>query len=205
MHKNRDAEIARDPFKKCNYFLSLFEGMDTEGWVEMQDKWLEDVMEDSSLLPWQMNEWQVMEKEFKKAFMDYARHEKANDELRKLKIKDGNIDAYIARFTQLAHQGGHNVNEPTILTMFSQGLPTQLTHACLDQYDLDSFNEWTVAAQRNHKIYLKKQALKGLYGQSQPPPLQRTPNKEMALGRGSGRPPTKSAQVDPNTMDTSTT
>ena len=123
MHMNRDAEIARDPFKKCNYFLSLFEGTDTEGWVELQDKWLEDVMEDSSLLPWQMNKWQVMEKEFKKAFMDYARHEKANDELHKLKMKDGNIDAYITRFTQLAHQGGHNINEPTILTMFSQGLP----------------------------------------------------------------------------------
>ena len=81
MHMNRDVDIAPDSFKKCNYFLSLFEGTDTEGWVEMQDKWLEDVMEDSSLLPWQMNEWQVMEREFKKAFMDYARHEKANDEL----------------------------------------------------------------------------------------------------------------------------
>ena len=81
MCMNRDAEIAHDSFKKCNYFLSLFEGMDTEGWVELQDKWLEDVMEDSSLLLWQMNEWQVMEREFKKAFMDYARHEKANDKL----------------------------------------------------------------------------------------------------------------------------
>ena len=60
-------------------------------------------MKDSSLLPWQMNEWQVMEKEFKKAFIDYARHKKANDKLRKLKMKDRNIDAYIAQFTQLAH------------------------------------------------------------------------------------------------------
>src|SRR6266699_6994384 len=122
-----------------------------------------------------MNKWHVMKREFKKAFVDYARHEKANDELQKLKMKDGNIDAYIARFTQLAHQGGHNVNEPTILTMFLQGLPTQLAHACLDQYDPDSFDKWTVAAQRNHKIYLKKQALKGSYGQSQPPPPKKTP------------------------------
>src|SRR6266699_180528 len=95
MRMNRDAEIARDSFKKCNYFLSLFKGMDTEEWVELQDKWLKDVMEDSSLILWQMNEWQVMEREFKKAFIDYARHEKANDELRKLKMKDSNIDGYI--------------------------------------------------------------------------------------------------------------
>ena len=108
---NRDAEIACNSFKKYNYFLSLFEGMDTEGWVKMQDKWLEDIMKDSSLLPWQMNEWQVMEREFKKAFIDYARHEKANDELRKLKMKDSNIDSYITHFTQLTHQGGHNIND----------------------------------------------------------------------------------------------
>jgi hypothetical protein len=31
MNMNRDADIARDPYKKCNYFLSLFEGSDTEG------------------------------------------------------------------------------------------------------------------------------------------------------------------------------
>ena len=56
-------------------------------------------MNDPSLLPWQMNKWQVMEREFKKAFVDYARHEKANNKLRKLKMKDGNINAYIAHFT----------------------------------------------------------------------------------------------------------
>jgi hypothetical protein len=38
----------------------------------------------------------VMEAEFKKAFIDYAEHERANDELRKLRMKDGNVDAYIA-------------------------------------------------------------------------------------------------------------
>ncbi len=50
-----------------------------------------------------------MEKEF----------EKANEKLQKLKIKDGNINTYIAHFIQLAHQKGHNVNELTILIMFS--------------------------------------------------------------------------------------
>ena len=127
-------------------------------------------------------------------------------------MKDRNIDAYIAHFTQLAHQGGHNVNKPTILTMFSQGLPMQLAHACLDQYNLDNFDKWIVAAQRNHKIYLKKQALKGSYGQSQPPP-PKTPQQGNGpwkgfqwsnQGRGSGHPPTKSAQINPNAMDTST-
>ena len=122
MRMNHDANIAKDPFKKCNYFLSLMEGPDTEGWVMMQDDWLKEVIEDKSNIPWQMDEWQIMEQEFKKAFVDYAEHEKANDELRKLRMKDGNIDAYIARFTQLAHWGGHNADEPELLWLFIQGV-----------------------------------------------------------------------------------
>jgi len=31
MKINRDADIAKDPFKRCNYFLSLMEGLDTKG------------------------------------------------------------------------------------------------------------------------------------------------------------------------------
>jgi hypothetical protein len=31
---NRDADIAKDPFLKSNYFLAFFTGPDTEGWVE---------------------------------------------------------------------------------------------------------------------------------------------------------------------------
>ncbi len=44
-----------------------------------------------------------MEAKFKESFVNYAEHKRANDELRKLKMKDGNIDAYIARFSQLAY------------------------------------------------------------------------------------------------------
>jgi hypothetical protein len=132
MNMNHDADIARDPYKKCNYFLSLFEGADTEGWIQIHDNWLEAVTYDRTILPWRMNEWQVTEREFKKAFIDYAESEKANDKLRKLKMKDGNVDTYIARFTQLAHQGGHNPNEPELLRLFGQGLPQTLAHKCLE-------------------------------------------------------------------------
>jgi hypothetical protein len=106
MRMNYNTDIAKDPFKKCNFFLSLLEGEDMEGWVNIQDDWLESVSIDSSIIPWHMNKWEVMEKEFKKAFVDYAAHKKANSKLRQLKMEKGNVDVYIARFQQLAHQGG---------------------------------------------------------------------------------------------------
>ena len=97
-----------------------------------QDDWLDSVDIDPSVLPFHMSTWDVMEQEFKKAFIDYAKHKRASNEMCKLKMKDGNIDTFIAQFAQLAHRGGHNVNEPEVLKLFSAGLPQQLAYSCLD-------------------------------------------------------------------------
>ena len=51
MRINRDADIAKDPFLKSNYFLAFFTGPDTEGWVEQQDDWLASVDRDPTILP----------------------------------------------------------------------------------------------------------------------------------------------------------
>jgi hypothetical protein len=213
MRINREADIAKDPFLKSNYFLAFFTGPDTEGWVEQQDDWLASVDRDPTILPWRMNEWDIMEREFKKAFVDYAEHEKANEDLRKLRMKDGNVDAYIARFSQLAHRGGHNVNEPELLRLFAQGLPTPLANSCLEQQDPDTFDEWTHAAQRNQKVWLKKQSLKGVFGPTQ---NQRNPPRTgnpfggfqwRNQNRGGQNRPNQgqSSSRDPNAMDTSAT
>ena len=46
-----------------------------------QDDWLDSVNIDPSILPFHMSTWDVMEREFKKAFIDYAEHERASDEM----------------------------------------------------------------------------------------------------------------------------
>jgi hypothetical protein len=209
---NRDADIARDPYKKCNYFLSLFEGSDTEGWIQIMDDWLEAVTVDSTILPWRMKEWQVMEREFKKAFVDYAESEKANDELRKLKMKDGNVDTYIARFTQLAHRGGHNPDQPKLLHLFGQGLPQTLANKCLELNDPNTFEEWTKAAQQNHKIYLKQLALKGAFNNTPNAKPQNSPfaglqwrSANQNRGAQGQKNPRNATPRDPNAMDMSAT
>ena len=65
-----------DPIKKCDFFLSLFEGDDTRGFVFQSGDWLDDVISDPDELPWSMTAWQVLEKEFRKAFTGYAEQEK---------------------------------------------------------------------------------------------------------------------------------
>jgi Retrotransposon gag protein len=90
--------ITRDPCTKAAFFLSLIGGPKVEGWIQRTYDWLDDIEADPSLLSFKMNTWQALEAKFKKAFIDYAAHERAQDKLRKLKMKEGNIDEYISAF-----------------------------------------------------------------------------------------------------------
>jgi hypothetical protein len=98
MTMNCGTTIARDPFKKCAYFLSLIEGPATKGWVMAQNEWLEDAQDDPTIIPTFMNAWHVTQSEFSKAFTNYANREKAYDELGQLCMKGSDVDTYITDF-----------------------------------------------------------------------------------------------------------
>ena len=72
------------------------------------------------------------------------------EELFKLKMRDGNINQYIARFRQLALLGGHNVDQPSVMNLITLGMPKALTDVCLDLHDPENFEEWCHATQKNH-------------------------------------------------------
>jgi hypothetical protein len=86
------AQILKDPFKKSDYFLSLIQGLDTEGWADDIHKWLKEARKDQSIIQHGQNEWDHVEREFKKAFIDYAEHKRSNRELNALKMTENNVD-----------------------------------------------------------------------------------------------------------------
>src|SRR5229473_7247760 len=149
MSLNCDVAIARDPIKKATYFLSFMKGNKMKGWTRMQSKWLQDVEEGTELLPRTRNAWQVVEHNFKQAFIDYAIKEKAQDELHKLKIKEGNIDQYIADFQLLAMDTNVNLDKPMVLQLFYFGLPSRLAKKCIFHDLPNDFDSWAKAAQKN--------------------------------------------------------
>jgi hypothetical protein len=215
MMMNRDAYIAKDPYKKSSYFLSLVDGPNVDGWTQQQIKWLKRVEDDPTLLPWRMNAWEVLEQEFHKAFIDYAEHERARDQLKKLRMKGGDVDGYIAEFQDLTNRTGSNIDDGYSLELFSKGLPLALATTCINLNKPDSFDEWVKAAQSHQQGWLRIQALKGNYGTSQPP--NRPPNSSKDEGqkgnfnwrsRGQNNQTGRSRQFtprDPNAMDTSST
>ncbi len=115
----------------------------------MQSEWLQDVEDGTELLPQTRNAWQVVEHNFKQAFIDYAVKEKAQDELHKLRMKEGNIDQYIADFQLLAMDANVDLDEPTVFQLFYFGLPTGLAEKCIFNDSPNNFDLWAKAAQKN--------------------------------------------------------
>ena len=48
---NKATTIAKDPYKKSAYFLLLLEGPNVKEWLARQDKWLDKVDADPTILP----------------------------------------------------------------------------------------------------------------------------------------------------------
>jgi len=115
MLMNYRADIAKDPIMHSIYFLSLLEGPKCEGWVDAADRWLCHVIEDPSMIPRRSNAWKELEKRFKEAFSNYTERERAQDELKKLKMRNDNLDKYLAAFETQALRADIDMNDHTNL------------------------------------------------------------------------------------------
>ena len=167
MLMNNDATIARDPIKKCSYFLSLMGGSKVNSWAERMYEWLDAIHDDPRPLLGQ-TPWQIMEREFKDAFTDYAKNQKAQDAMRELKMKDGNIDGYITAFERLAHRAEVGPNNPSNIRLFAQGLPHPLVEVMIRNDNPETFQGWCNSVQKQQRNWIMIQSLKKNYGSAQP-------------------------------------
>jgi len=75
------------------------------------------------MVPRRSNAWKELEKRFKEAFSNYAEHERAQDKLKKLKMRNDNLDEYLAAFETQALRADIDMNDHTNLRTFALGLP----------------------------------------------------------------------------------
>jgi hypothetical protein len=64
MIMDRDSAIARDPYKKCTYFMGRIRGQKTRGWVQRNYDWL-DRVEDNPEELYGRSPWVILEEDFK--------------------------------------------------------------------------------------------------------------------------------------------
>jgi len=169
-----------------------------------------------------MMAWDTLEQDFRHSFIDYAVHEKAHDDLRKLKMSEGNVDQYIVDFEFLAQCARIDINDPTAIQLFSEGMPFSLAESCIKLEQPKSFEQWAKAAQSQQRNYILIQGLKRSKDGSstaRPPPTQtgnltRNPffwqqgggQQQNQRSQNPGQSPIQQLPPrDPNTMDTSAT
>ncbi len=119
--------------------------------------------------------WDTLEQDFRHSFINYAVHEKAHDNLRKLKMSRGNIDQYITDFKFLAQHASIDVNDPTMIQLFSEGMPFSLAESCIKLKQPKSFEQWAKVAQAQQRNYILIQGLersKDRSSTARPPPMQ---------------------------------
>jgi hypothetical protein len=66
--------------------------------------------------------WDFFLQEFEVQYLDTAREDRARAEITKLKLKDNDIDAYIAEFEELVRQAGYMLGSPESIQLFEEGL-----------------------------------------------------------------------------------
>ena len=168
MLMNDSATITQNDIKKCTYFLSLMGRPQVDRWLEMKYDWLDTIKKDPRLLMGQ-SPWEVMIHDFLDAFTNFTECEQAQNALKQWKMKEGKIDEYIAGFECLTHQAGVDLDDPSNMCTFAQGLPGPLVKTVLRLEDPQNYVQWQEVAQRHQHTWLKIQLYKGNYGSTQPP------------------------------------
>ncbi len=137
-----------------------------------------------------MTAWEALKQDFQHSFIDYAVHKKAHDNLRKLKMSEGNVDQYIADFKFLAQCARIDINDPTTIRLFSEGMPFSLAESCIKLEQPKSFKQWAKAAQAQQRNYILIQGLKKSKDRStttRPPPMQNTTRNPFFWRQGRGQ------------------
>jgi len=116
------------------------------------------------MIPCQSNAWKELKKRFKEAFSDYAERKRAQDELKKLKMKNDNLDEYLAAFKTHALCTDIDINDHTNLQTFALRLPRSLADACIKIDNPKTYKQWRATVQCQQKIYLKTKSLHSEYG-----------------------------------------
>ena len=153
---NTGAHITRNPMACCAYFLLLINRPKVKGWVEQMYNWLDSIDQIPGLIPPGQNAWQVLEGRFKSTFIDYAENVRAQEELKKLRMKEGNVDEYIATFELLGQCAQGDLDNPFLLTHFTHGLPKALADTCIDMESPKTFQEWKAATLHQQKNWIRK-------------------------------------------------
>jgi hypothetical protein len=171
-------------------FLSYIKGPNVHEWVQSRVRWLAEQLTGGAL---QEDEYLYRETHtaFQKAFTDIMTMQKAKNEIQNLKMKDGDVDGYTARFEQLCQLGNYDVNDEAVIDMYRRGLYPKLQVNVIQNERPFTYQEWVRGAQRQQQIYLQVRSILG----ERPNPGKPLTTETRTEPRSSGETPSPEIQT----------
>jgi hypothetical protein len=129
---NKDNDIMKTPFYRVLTALSYIRGENVNDWVKSQDLNLEAKTTRTTNPLCYNNEvlWTEFVTDFETTWSDTATKETADNQLQKLRMKDREIDTYIATFKCLIKAAGWDDASGGTICQFKHGL-TQEVYKCI--------------------------------------------------------------------------
>ena len=132
--------------------LSYIKGDQVEDWIDGQAQKLEDCIDTSRANYIRDTDevlWREFETAFKSAWKDRAKMQSAYDQLKKLAMKDLNVDTYIATFNQLALAARWEADALGTIDKFADGLKDNVHRRVLNrETEPTTMEEWQDAARK---------------------------------------------------------
>jgi len=158
---NPHVEQLTIPYQRSMTFLSYIRGPLVNNWVEEQAQWLIDQVT-GGVAHAEENLWATIETRFCQAYTDMAEKQKAQHNIRDLKMKGDDLDSFIAQFTTTAKKAGYDLNSEATLDIFQRALPFKLVANCVKFDHTVTWNDWMRSAQMHQQEYIfLKERVKG--------------------------------------------
>ncbi len=154
---NPHVEQLTIPFQRSMTFLLYIRGPLVDDWVEEQAQWLMDQVT-GGVAHAEENLWATIETRFCQAYTDTVEKQKAQHNIRDLKMKGDDLDTFIAQFQSVARKARYDLDGEATLNIFQRALPYKLVANCVKFDHPVTWNDWTRAARHHQQeyIYLKE-------------------------------------------------
>src|SRR6266702_6058626 len=97
--------------------------------------------------------------------------EDAQAQLRKgIKMKDGDINAYVAQFKELARMAGYRLDEPQTIDTFMARLPLNLYLKTFELEQPRTYQQWREVVVKHQQQYVHAQARMDAHKNNNPKP-----------------------------------
>jgi hypothetical protein len=161
---NEDHQLMVTPFFRVMLALSYMRGPMIQDWVDIQLADLSDKTTRQNNPIQRADEalWNDFRATFEAAYTDTTRQQKAYQQLHQYKMKNSDLDNYIAHFNHLANRAGYSRDAAATIDLFAKGLDRGLLHSILGRDTVPTtMEEWERAARREQQKYALKSAMMG--------------------------------------------